>query len=137
MIRIARGVAVFSILLGGCAGVATSKMHSLQKELKCGMSQAEIEAIVGDRLQPIEMDARVTHLYRSGMADLWFVLANGKLRSSQVIAVKGLIGTEDEAVVNHCRLKEHAGSGTTIPQPAATLKAIRLDWMAERARLST
>ena len=103
MIRLARCVAMLSILLVGCAGMATNKVHSLQGQLKCRMSPAQVEAIAGERLQSVEKDARLTHLYRSGMADLWLVFVDGKLRSSQVIRVKGFTGTEDEALVNHCR----------------------------------
>jgi hypothetical protein len=100
---LARSVIVAFTLLAGCAVMATSKMHSLQDQFSCGMSQAQVEAIVGERLQTIEKDRRVTHFYRSGMADLWLVFTDGKLRSSQVIKVKGFTGTEDEPVVNHCR----------------------------------
>ncbi len=104
MMRIAPWVVVAgSALLAGCAAMATSKMHSLQSKLSCGMSQAQVEAIVGERLEAVEKDPRVTHFYRSGMADLWFIFSDGKLQSSQVIKVKGFTGTEDEPVVNYCR----------------------------------
>ena len=100
---LARSVIVAFTLLAGCAAVATSKMHSLQSQFSCGMSQTQVEAIVGERLHTLEKDPRVTHFFRSGMADLWLVFTGGKLRSSQVIKVKGFTGTEEEPVVNHCR----------------------------------
>ena len=101
--RVARWVIVSSMLIAGCAGMATSKMHSLQGQLRCGMSPAQVEAIIGGGLQSIEKDPRVTHIYRSGMADLWLVFTDDKLRSSQVISVQGFTGTHDEPVVNYCR----------------------------------
>ena len=102
--RITRAVLIVALLLlAGCAAMATSKMHSIQGQLSCGMSQAQVETIVGERLQTIDKDRRVTHFYRSGMADLWLVFADGRLRSSQVIKVKGFTGTEEEPVVNHCK----------------------------------
>lgn len=97
------GVVAASVLLTGCAAMAANRLHLLQGQLRCGMTSGQVEVITGERLQPVEKDTRLTHLYRSGMADLWLVFNEGRLRSSQVIRVKGLTGTEDEAIVNHCR----------------------------------
>jgi hypothetical protein len=68
------------------------------------MSSAEVEALVGTRLQRLEVrDPRLTHFYRSGMTDLWLVFDDDKLRSSQIVVVQGLLGTKEEPVINHCR----------------------------------
>ena len=102
MVRLASCTGAVAVLLVGCAAMSVDKMHSLQAKLGCGISPMQTEAIIGERLQTLENDSRATHFYRSGMADLWLVFSDGGLRSSQVIRVKGLIGTEQEPVVNHC-----------------------------------
>ena len=95
---------LFALLLGGCAATSRSEIDSVQARLRCGMSTAEVEALVGTRLQRLEArDPRLTHFYRSGMTDLWLVFDGDKLRSSQVIAVQGLLGTKEEQAVNHCK----------------------------------
>ena len=104
MIRWVGAAAVFAILMGGCAITSKSEMINLQARLRCGMSPTEVEALVGARLQKLEArDPRLTHFYRSGMADLSFVFSDDKLRSSQVVVVQGLLGTKEEPVVNHCK----------------------------------
>lgn len=99
------GAAVLlALLIGGCASAAKTKMEDIQARLRCGMSSNEVEAIVGERLYRLEArDPELTHLYRSGMADLSFVFVDDKLRSSQVVVVRGLLGTKEEPVVNHCK----------------------------------
>ena len=95
---------LFALLLGSCAATSKGEIDNVQARLRCGMSTAEVEALVGTRLQRLEArDPRLTHLYRSGMADLWLVFDGDKLRSSQVVVVQGLLGTKEEQVVNHCK----------------------------------
>jgi hypothetical protein len=104
MIRWIGAAVLLAILTGGCATAAKSKMDAVQARLSCGMSAAEVEAIVGERLQKLEAsDPRFTHFYRSGMADLWLVFEADKLRSSQVVVVQGLLGTKAESIISYCK----------------------------------
>ena len=103
MTRFAAMSSIVASLLIGCAVMDSSKMHAIQSKLSCGMSQGEVEAVVGERLKRSDQDRRATHYYRSGMADLWMVFVDDQLHSSQIINVKGFTGTEEEPVVDHCR----------------------------------
>src|SRR5262245_56071839 len=98
-------IAIFPAVLftGGCATASKISMENIQARLRCGMSLSEVESIVGGRLQALEArDPRLTHLYRSGLADLWLIFDDRKLRSSQVVVVEGILGTKEEPRVNHC-----------------------------------
>jgi hypothetical protein len=104
MIKWAGAILLLAILLSGCATVSKSEIDNVQARLRCAMSPADVEALVGTRLQKLEArDPRLTHLYRTGMTDLWLVFDDDKLRSSQVVVVQGLLGTKAEPVVNHCK----------------------------------
>jgi len=99
------GTAVLvAMLLGACAIVSKGQIDKVQAQLRCAMSSAEVEALVGRRLYKLEpRDPRFTHLYRNGMTDLSFVFEDDRLRSSQVVVVQGFLGTKEEPVVNHCK----------------------------------
>jgi len=95
---------LFAFFAGGCATAAKSKMEDVQTGLRCGMSSAEVEGLLGGRLHALEArDSRLTHFYRSGMADIWLRFEDDRLRSSQIVVVQGLLGTNEEPVVNHCK----------------------------------
>jgi hypothetical protein len=63
-----------------------------------------VEKIVGGRLEALEArDPRLTHFSRDGYTDLTFIFDTGGLRSSQLVQVVGLMGTQAEPRVEHCK----------------------------------
>jgi hypothetical protein len=98
-------VLVLAVLLASACGTA-SRAHAerAQSQFRCGLSVAAVEQIVGGRVQAQEVrDPRLTHLYRDGRTDLWLTFDNSGLRSSQLIQVVGLKGTEAATRLEHCK----------------------------------
>lgn len=99
-----RVVAIALVAQGaGCAVFSLPSAERLQSQFRCGMSVSEVESVVGGGLQPLQTrDPRLTHLYRDGMTDLWFIFDDGKLRSSQINEVQGLTVVQPHPVISHC-----------------------------------
>ena len=81
-----------------------SRVHAqrVQEQLKCGLSLAEVERLVGGPYFTIEKDPRATHVFRDGFTDLWLRFENDRLQSSQIINVVGFTGTRADPRIEHC-----------------------------------
>jgi len=96
-------LALTVLLASSCGALSRTHAERAQTQFRCGLTVPEVERIVGGRLEPIEgRDTRLTHLFRDGRTDLWLTFNNGSLRSSQVIQVVGLMGTEPGPRLEHC-----------------------------------
>ena len=98
-------VLILAVFLAYACGTA-SRAHAerAQSQFRCGLSLVEVERIVGGPLQAQEgREPRLTHLFRDGRTDLWLTFDNGGLRSSQLIQVVGLKGTEAGTRLEHCK----------------------------------
>jgi hypothetical protein len=97
-------VLIFTVLLASACGTfSRARAERAQTQLTCGLSVAEVERIVGGRLGALEArDPRLTHLFRDGYTDLTFIFDARGLRSSQLVQVVGLTGTEAAPRVEHC-----------------------------------
>jgi hypothetical protein len=91
-----------SVIVGGCASLSAAGGARIQHQLKCGQSVAEVEAIAGARLQPVEGRAAMSHVLQSGLTEMWFEFRDGALRASRIMVVTGLKSLTPEPWVSHC-----------------------------------
>lgn len=87
------------VVLAGCALLVASDRakaeHLLNEKsvnLKCDMSIAQAETVLGGRVRALDMPDpnRLTHVYDVTFGDLWLVFVDGKLKSSQIMLADGL-----------------------------------------------
>ena len=92
-------VAIVIGLLAGCALLAAGDrakaeqhLKGVSANLKCDMSIAQTEAVLGGRIRALEIPDpnRLTHVYDADFGNLWFVFVDGKLKSSQIMLMDGL-----------------------------------------------
>jgi hypothetical protein len=97
-------------LLSGCSLLTMaagsedrSKIKTIQAQLKCGMTIAEVEAATGARVVALAAPyEKWTHTIHRDFASLWLAVSGGRVVASDFLVLEGLKNLRSERELNHC-----------------------------------